>query len=258
MHLEAANNPETGHDRRTVRVCLSPSLLPHLKLSEAVVVVIDVLRFTTTLAVAFDHGISEAIPTESIEDCAALGQQGYLTSAERNGQTVPGFNFGNSPYAFMDESLRGQKLAVTTTNGTQAIHAAREAYQIVTGSFANQDVLTAWLAEVGRPVVLLCSGWKHHPNLEDTLFAGAMVVALQGHSFRAKDDSSMIARALYVAADGNKRFYIEHSSHYQRLIELKLQRDVKYCLRANTHAVLPMYTNGRLIDVLRQPSATTH
>jgi 2-phosphosulfolactate phosphatase len=253
-----AEQEAPSEDHRTVRVCLSPSLLPHLKLSEAVVVVIDVLRFTTTLAVAFDNGVLEVVPTETIEECAALGQQGYLTAAERNGQTVPGFHFGNSPYAFMDGSLAGKKLAVTTTNGTQAIHAARAAYQIVTGSFANQAVLTTWLAEQGRPVVLLCSGWKHNPNLEDTIFAGAMVVSLQQHGFRAKDDSSMIARALYVAAARDKRFYIEHSSHYQRLIELKLQRDVKYCLRANTHAVLPLYQGGRLLDILRPLSATAH
>lgn len=246
----------TAAEGRTVRVCLSPSLLPHLKIDQAVVVVIDVLRFTTSVAVALDHGVAAIRPTETIEEAGSFAAQGYLTAAERNGQTVAGFNFGNSPYSYMSPELAGARLAVTTTNGTQALHAARAAYQIVTGAFANQAALIRWLVAQGRPVVLLCSGWKHNPNLEDTLFAGAMVLALEAEGYRAKDDASTIARALYQAASQSKRFYITHSSHYQRLIELGLQRDVKYCLRADTHPVVPLLHEGALVDALRLPNPT--
>lgn len=241
---------------RTVQVCLSPSLLPHLEISEAVVIVIDVLRFTTSVAVAFDHGVTEVVPTETIQEARAYGAQGYLTAAERNGQTVEGFHFGNSPFSFMQAQLQGARLAVTTTNGTQAIHAARKAWRIVTGSFANQQVLCQWLLAQQRPVVLLCSGWKFNPNLEDTLFAGAMVEQLAHHGYTLLDDASTIARALYRAASEDKRFYIQNSTHFRRLIELGLQRDVKYCLRANTHPVVPVYDGTRLLNVLAHTAAS--
>lgn len=241
-----------------IRVCLSPSLLPQVPIADAVVVVIDVLRFTTSLAVAFDYGVTEVIPTEKINEAASYGEKGYLTAAERGGETVAGFDFGNSPYAFMSDELRGARLAVTTTNGTQAIHAARAAGQIVTGAFANQAVLTAYLAQKRWPVVLLCAGWRLSPNLEDTLFAGAMVDALRGHGFRLDDDAATIASALYRSASADKRFYIQHSSHLRRLIDLGLQRDVKYCLRANTHPVLPALQDGRLVNLLASASTADH
>lgn len=237
----------TAPDAPSVRVCLSPALVPHVRLEETVVVVIDILRATTSMCVAIDRGVEHIVPVASVEACAALKAQGYLAAAERNGQTVEGFEFGNSPFSFMHD-LRGQRLAMTTTNGTQALHAARAAQQIVIGAFANISLLTAWLV-AQRPgrVLLLCSGWKHVPNLEDSVFAGAVVERLRPH-YRLGDDAAVMASTLYRAAIADPRRYLDRSSHFQRLIGLGLQRDAKYCLRADTHPVLPVLVGDRLVD----------
>ncbi len=237
-----------------LRVCLSPALVPHQRLDETTVVVIDILRATTSMCVALDHGVDHIVPVASIEACAALKAQGYLAAAERNGETVEGFEFGNSPYSFMRD-LRGQRLAMTTTNGTQALHAARAAQQIVIGAFANITALCAWLQAQATPrVLLLCSGWKNNPNLEDTIFAGAVAERLQA-SHRLADDGAVMALTLYRAAQADPRKYLNRSSHFQRLIALGIQRDAKYCLRGDTHPVLPILVGERLVDARRVTAA---
>lgn len=232
-----------------MRVCLSPALVDNYKLEHTIVVVIDILRATTSMCVAFGHGVEHIVPVETPEACAAYRSQGYLCAAERNGEAVPGFDMGNSPYSFMQD-LRGKRLAMTTTNGTHALHRAHHAHGIVIGAFSNMTVLASWLRQQPQSVLLLCSGWKNNVNLEDSIFAGAMVEEL-ADSFTPRDDASTVSRLLYKAANADKRFYLQNSSHYQRLIELKLQRDVKFCLRRDTHNVLPVYRDGKLLDALR-------
>lgn len=237
---------------RGIRVCLSPALIGNYKLAQTTVVVIDILRATTSMCVAFGHGAAAIIPLETVEEAAQYRNKGYLVGAERNGEMIAGFDFGNSPYSYM-RPLAGQRIAITTTNGTQAIHAARQAHQIVIGAFANKTVLTNYLRQQTGDVLLLCSGWKNNVNLEDTIFAGAMVDALR-QVCTPKDDAATIAALLYAAANANKRYYLQNSTHYQRLLQLKLQADVKYCLRADTQPVLPIYHQGELINALAQPA----
>lgn len=253
-HPTDPHGPTAPPEAPSLRVCLSPALVPHQRLDDTTVVVIDILRATTSMCVALDHGVDHIVPVASIDECAQLKAQGYLAAAERNGLTVEGFEFGNSPYAFMHD-LRGQRLAMTTTNGTQALHAARAARQIAIGAFANISLLTEWLVAT-RPlrVLLLCSGWKNNPNLEDTVFAGAVVERLRPH-YRLADDAAVLASTLYRAASADPRKYLDRSSHFQRLIGLGLQRDAKYCLRADTHPVLPLWTGDRLLDARRVATA---
>ena len=233
--------------KKSIQVCLTPALLDTFDLTDKIVVVIDILRATTSMCVALHQGVEHIVPVETLEECESYADKGYIVAAERNGEVINGFAYGNSPYSFMDPSLEGKTLAMTTTNGTRALHAASDAKQIVAGAFANMSVLIDWLVSENENIVLLCAGWKNKINLEDTIFAGAMVEALREH-FEPIDDASIIALCLQQAATVDKRFYLENSSHFNRLIRLNLQRDVKYSLRRDTHPVLPFYYNGVLID----------
>lgn len=235
--------------RPLVRVCLSTALIPTFKVEDYIVVVIDILRATTSFSVALDRGVSEIRPVPSLRACKKLKREGYLTAAERGAQKVAGFDFGNSPYDFLEADLRGKKLAFTTTNGTRALWAVRHAKKIVAGAFVNMSVLINWLRQQEEPVLLLCSGWKDHVNLEDTLFAGAVATELEG-DFRVNDDATLVAMSLYQMADHRKKYYLEHSAHFERLVELGMQRDVKYSLRRDLHPVLPYYQDGALINLL--------
>ena len=234
---------------KKVGVCLTPALIDHFHVDESIVVVIDVLRATSSICVALDYGVDSITPVVSIEEAKELMEnQGYLGAAERNGEQIEGFHFGNSPYSFMEETLAGKKIAMTTTNGTKALHAARDrgAKEIVIGSFANISVLVRYLVEKNENVILLCAGWRDRPNLEDTIFAGAMVRKLRGH-FKLHEDTALIAETLFQVANIRKRYFLFNSSHFSRMMHLQIQKDVKYCLRRDTHSVIPVLVGDELV-----------
>ncbi|MDX2286417.1 MAG: 2-phosphosulfolactate phosphatase [Bacteroidia bacterium] len=236
--------------KKFIHVCLTPALIDQFDVSEAIVVVIDVLRATTTMCVAFDHGVDHMVPLEHIEECKPFRDKGYLIAGERLGEQLQDFDFGNSPFSFTREKVEGKKIAITTTNGTRAIRAAQErhAREIVVGAFPNISILSDWLIAQNQHVCLLCSGWKDHVNLEDTIFAGAVARKLR-NDFYGFQDTTLMAESLFQAANHRKRYFMRNSSHYHRLIHLNLQEEVKYAMRRDTHPSLPMMIGDELYDI---------
>lgn len=237
--------------KKWVGVCISPALIDQFEIDDAIVVVIDVLRATTTMCTAFDSGVRSMIPVLTVEEGFALQAKGYLCAGERDGEQIEGFDFGNSPFSFMDPKLKGKDIVITTTNGTKAIKAAveRNAKEIIVGSFPNYTALCEYLTKKNENIVLVCAGWKDKPNLEDTIFAGAVVRRLRPH-FRTYEDTALIAETLFKAANRRKRYYLRSSSHFNRLFhKLQIQRDVKYALRRDTHPVIPKLFGEHLVEI---------
>jgi 2-phosphosulfolactate phosphatase len=236
--------------KKFLHVCMTPALIDQFDVSEAIVVVIDVLRATTTMCVAFDHGAELIVPVEKIEECEAFRPKGYLIAGERAGEQLDGFDMGNSPFDYSAERVEKRRIAMTTTNGTRAIKAAqiRGAKEIVAGSFANISLLTRWLIEQNEHVCLVCAGWKDNITLEDTVFAGALARKLR-HDFRRFQDTAIVAEALFQAANIRKRYFFRHSSHFNRLVHLNLQEEVKYAMHRDTHPVLPLMMGDELRDI---------
>jgi 2-phosphosulfolactate phosphatase len=238
---------------RTIEVCLTPALIHLHDLSNATVVVIDILRATSSMCVAFTQGVKSIIPVATIEESIAFKEKGFLIGAERNGEMLDGFDIGNSPFSYMDEKVKGRNIALTTTNGTQAIAAAQEAKQIVVGSFLNLDVLCNWLSSQDGNIVLLCSGWKNSVNMEDSLFAGAVIHQMKGQfDFTNLRDTAIIAERLYLLAKDDLNGFLEESSHRKRLKKLNIDKDIEYCLTPNQAPVVPGIINGVMIDLLQQ------
>lgn len=234
-------------DKATLEVCLTPGLLPLYPIDSKVVVVIDVLRATTTMCVALDQGADKVIPVETIEDCLSYrGREGYILAGERNGRKVEGFHFGNSPFEFMNGVVKGKTLVLTTTNGTRAIKMAENSYQVVIGGFLNFTAITKWLISEGRDTLLLCSGWRDKFNLEDTIFAGAIIHHIK-EFFLVDSDSSFAAEKLYLNSRRNLFHFMKQSSHYRRLAHLGVINDIKYCLRPDLTDVVPVLKNGELV-----------
>ncbi len=234
---------------RTVQVCLTPALLHLYNLNEKIVVVIDVLRATSSMTYGLQNGATAIIPVSQVEECLAYEQYGYLLAAERNGEVVPGFDFGNSPFSYTAEKVAQKTIVLTTTNGTKALHMARAtAHEVVVGSFLNLDTLVAYLDAQNRDVVLLCAGWKDNFNLEDTLFAGAVVQALKG-KFGHFDDACVAAEDMYSLAKDDLRAYLKKSSHSHRLAQLNIEQDVQFCLKKNTCTVIPVLRGDQLVPL---------
>lgn len=234
---------------RTLEVCLSPSLIPHYDIDGRIVVVIDIFRATSSICYGFENGALEIIPVATVEECKSYEGDTYLLAAERNGEVVQGFNFGNSPFSYTSEKVKGKKIVLTTTNGTHAINQAKNAEKIVVGSFLNLDSLSNWLMQENSDVLLLCSGWKNKFNLEDTLFAGAIVhqVKAQIENFC---DAAIAAEDLYLNAKAvGLREYLYKSSHSQRLQELNIEDDIQFCLKQNICKVIPILKENKLVPM---------
>jgi len=233
---------------KNIEVCSSPLLFDLYDHANSVVVVIDILRASSSMCVAFEHGAEKIIPVADVEEAKIYKQKGFVIAAERNGEMIPGFDFGNSPFSFMGENVKGKSIALSTTNGTQAIHVARKAFQTVIGSFLNLDALCDWLDRQENNVLCLCAGWKNRFNLEDTLFAGAVVHQLVNKgSFVSTCDSAIAAEHLYMAAKNDLYKFLENSSHRKRLKRLNIERDIEFCLTPNQTRVIPVLQGEALV-----------
>lgn len=117
-----------------VEVCFAPCDFHQYEDGFDLIVVIDVLRATSAICTAIEHGVKAIIPIATLEEAIEYQQQGYIVAAERNGAVVDGFDIGNSPYTYMKPELKGRTIALTTTNGTKAIRMAEQKKTVVIGS----------------------------------------------------------------------------------------------------------------------------
>jgi len=232
---------------KKIEVCLTPALIDLYEIEQSIVVVIDILRATSSITYGIDNGAEAIIPVANVEDCLKYSDSGFLLAAERNGEVVAGYDFGNSPFSYTSKKVGGKTVVLTTTNGTKALHLAQKrAYQVVIGSFLNLDALCDYLKSQDKHVLLLCAGWKDQFNLEDTLFAGAVVNQLR-KSFEHFDDSSVAAEDLYLLAKNDLRTYLHKSSHSHRLAQLNIEDDVVFCLQLNICSAIPVLAGESLV-----------
>jgi 2-phosphosulfolactate phosphatase len=238
-------------NKPTLYTCLSPSLLHLYDVRECVVVVIDVLRATSTIATALFNGAKSIIPVDTVEKCIKLGKDmECITAGERDGKVAEGLQYGNSSFEYPRSFIEGKILILTTTNGTKLLHMAlnKGATEIITGSFLNQSAVSDHLLQTKRNVILACAGWKDKVNMEDTLFAGAVISKIKNH-FTLNCDASQIAGCLYDNAKENLYEFLKvnDASHYHRLINFGLEQDIRHCLTEDLANVLPYYVDERLV-----------
>ncbi|MGN6265203.1 MAG: 2-phosphosulfolactate phosphatase [Ginsengibacter sp.] len=235
----------------SLNTVLSPSLLNLYDISDSTVVIIDVLRATSTIAAALYNGAKSVIPVDSVAGCIKLGKQmEVITAGERDGKIAEGLQYGNTPLQYSADFIKGKTLVLTTTNGTKLLHVAlaANANAIITGSFCNISSVCDYLVKKKSNVVLACAAWKNRVNIEDTLFAGAVVNRIKQH-FDMNCDASMIAESLYLQANGDLLNFMKekNASHYHRLMNYGLLEDIKFCLTEDNANVLSLYSGGRLI-----------
>src|SRR4030095_13478046 len=230
---------------------LSPALVHLYDLSNSIVVIIDVLRATSTIASALYNGAKCVIPVDTVTKCIELGRQiDGITAGERDGKVAEGLKYGNSPFEYPREFIEGKTLVLTTTNGTKLLHMALDegAREIVTGSFPNITAVCEFLQQQNQNVILACEAWKDRVNMEGLLFAGAVINRL-GKLFTLNCDSSKIASSLYKEAQKDLFAFMKrkNASHFVRLTGYGLEKDIRYCLTADIANILPVYRDGTLV-----------
>lgn len=235
--------------KRNLEVCLTPALLHLHDFTNSIVVVIDIFRATSSICYGIENGAESIIPVATIEACESYRHSEYLLAAERNGEVVDGFDFGNSPFSYTEDKVSGKTIVLTTTNGTHAINMSRGAHKIVIGSFLNLASLCDWLKTQSNDVLLLCSGWKDKVNLEDTLFAGGVVHYLREENY-SLDDAGIASEDLYIMAKDDLNTYLKKTSHSERLKKLGIEEDIKFCLNLNITKGIPVLDGERLVKMV--------
>lgn len=227
-----------------IETVLSPKLFYQVQDVESkVVVVIDVLRATSTITTILQNGAAAVIPVLTAELAEDFKQKGYLVGGERGGETIPGFDFGNSPFHYTADLVANKEVVLTTTNGTKCIEMARNAHTVVAGSFLNLNAVVDFIQKTDRDVVLFCAGWKDRVNLEDSLYAGAIASVLKG----TKDDASILCCDSFKASKENLFEALKCSNHFQRLKSKGVVKDIEYCCQMSTSDVVPVLHEGKLV-----------
>jgi len=228
-----------------------------LDLKDKNVVVIDVLRTSTTMAAGLFNGAKEIIPTEDAAQAGLIGRNSEgqsLLCGERNGKLIPGFNLGNSIKEYSPDVVKGKTLIFSSTNGTPAIAKSKFAANCVIASFANMSRCAEYVRLLKKDFVIVCAGKLSEFSLEDTVCAGMLIHKVTSFAVRRDryqlSDSAIAAMKLYsVYQDDFLRMFHE-SQHGKFLAELGFEDDLQACSKVDSLPCLPIFRNGiiRLIE----------
>lgn len=234
--------------KRKLETCFSPALYESGNHLDSIVVVIDIFRATSAICTAFHNGAESIIPVGEVEEARSYKDKGYLVAAERDGFVLDFADFGNSPFNFTPERVKGRTIVYSTTNGTGIIKQASEASHIVIGSFLNITSLIKWITGLDKDVVLFCAGWKNRFNLEDTVCAGAMAEMLMaGGNYQTICDSTKAALDIWSLAKPDPLDYIEKAAQRTRLKDKGLDDCIGYCMTRDLAPEVPEIRDGKLI-----------
>lgn len=233
---------------KKIDVCLSPDLIHLYTVENKTVVIVDILRATSCMVTGLAHGVESLIPVATLEECRQHQCTGLIAAAERDGKKVEGFEIDNSPFSYMNPELKGKTIVMTTTNGTLALTKSAGAREILIGAFLNISYLKKYLISQNNDILIVCAAWKGKVNLEDTLFAGALVNELKEYVEYACD-APMLAETAYLAAKNNLFDYLKSSSHFNRLKKLNVMKDIEFCLRRDMYQVIPVLKQNKLVKL---------
>ena len=241
-------------NKRKIEVCFSPVLFKYSKDINSIVLIVDALRATSAICTAFANGVEKIIPVSGLDEAREYKKKGYMVAAERDGIVQDFADFGNSPFNFTPDRIKGKTVVYSTTNGTQAINMASDCYKVIVGSFLNLTATSDWMIKQNRDVIVLCAGWKNRFNLEDTVLAGAVVEnLLNSKKYYTICDSAKASLDLWYLAKQDLLKYIDKVAQRSRLRKLGLDDVIEYCFTPDQTDVIPILSNGFLVDNKKLP-----
>ncbi|EKE04100.1 MAG: hypothetical protein ACD_20C00107G0010 [uncultured bacterium] len=228
-------------------------------ISEKSVIVIDVLRATSTIVYAFWGyrvngmdgllGCSKIIPVETIEEARKFAGEEVLLAGERNCLKPEGFDLGNSPSEYTPDKIQGNTIIFTTTNGTRALKLAKNAKFVTTGSFINATACIDKTFKKQNDVLILCAGRSNKTTKEDTacagLIAGQLVKRCQENDMESDlSDAADIAIKFFNHYKPNIQELFRTSEAGRHLMDVNLGKDLKDCSLIDLLAVTTEFKNG--------------
>ena len=236
--------------KNRLEVCLSPAIYDKHADDRNLVVIVDILRATSSICAAIHNGVKSILPVSTVDEARQMKKQGYMVASERDGFVLDFADFGNSPFNFSPEIVKGKEIVYSTTNGTRCIHMASHSKAVIIGSFLNISALAEWLINQNAPVLIFCASWKDRFSLEDTVFAGALAERLlNSGKFETICDAVAASLDLWNLAKPDLYGYIQKSAQKGRLASKGLDDCIEYCLTADQTRVIPAFQESRLVDI---------
>lgn len=238
-------------------VFFGPQEVSAADVANRVVAVVDVLRASTSIAIALDNGARAVIPLASSEDvisrAKSLERSEVRLAGERKSQQIPGFDVGNSPRDFTREAVEGKTILMTTTNGTNAILAVQGARDVVIASYVNFSAVLSMLRAAlrgGTDVAILCAGQEKRFALEDAACAGLYVQHITAKQTKAQiNDAAQAAMLIDKKFGSNLKRLLRMSAHGASLVEAGFGEDIPLCAAVDSHAVVPVYQDRQITKV---------
>ena len=243
----------------SVEVYFTPAILEEMQLKDKNIVVIDVLRASTTIAAALKNGAKEIIPVNNIESAVKLSGSMFgdvtLRAGERNAKMIEGFNLGNSPREYTEEIVKGKSIILMTTNGSAAMVKGRHAKNLVIGAFVNLSSVVEFLHELGENFLIICAGKENDFCMEDAVCAGRIINKLEKTNDVeiVPDDSAKAAAALDSVFGKSILKMLKTSEHGMYLAEAGFADDLKACGEIDSIDVLPILS-GSVIRARKESS----
>jgi 2-phosphosulfolactate phosphatase len=236
-----------------IELFLTPLPFGKAKLSGRTVVVIDVLRSSTSTCAALAAGARGVIPTpgpgEAGEMWSKVGSDMAVLAGERDNVKIENFKLGNSPAEFTEETVGGKYVVMTTTNGTGVYKDAAGASLIVCGALVNISRVARKVAAAGSDVAIVCSGQEGGFSIEDTICAGMLIhlLATEDKVEMTLNDAGSLGLLLYRSNKSALKQTIEQGEHGRRLTEVGFSGDVVTAAAVDSIPVLPIMIDGRLV-----------
>ena len=227
-----------------------PEEIKNTELAGKLVVIIDVLRASSTIVTALANGCSGFIPIFSPDQARKKAQQfergKLLLGGEREGIKIEGFDLGNSPREYQREVVKDKTIIFSTTNGVKTLEMAKSAHRIIIGSFLNLQAVCDYCTHYQGDILIICAGKEGRFSLEDTACAGMVVNSLRDvfPGNHQEVDANLTAQLLYVKLGNNILEILRKSQHGRYLESIGLGEDLKFCSQLDLFHIVPIYKDG--------------
>lgn len=218
------------------------------KVNGKTVVIIDVLRSSSTIIAAFMAGAAHVIPAETVGKAFHLHTESTYLAGERFCKKINGFHFSNSPTEILSHDLKGKDMILTTTNGTKAMQKAEGAHVLLIGSFLNGSEVAKKAIQLGNDLTLYCAGSRGHFALEDGLAAGYMIrqiLSLAEEPIELNDFTRLLHDG-YVQNEKRIEEILFQTETGKRLSHLDLHEDIRFSAQRDLTSILPQMNQGRI------------
>ncbi|NOU64425.1 2-phosphosulfolactate phosphatase [Paenibacillus sp. LMG 31461] len=214
------------------------------------VIVVDVLRATSTIITALMNGSKGVVPVDTVIKAKELAREGDLLGGERYCKKIPGFDFGNSPLEYTREVVQGKRIILTTTNGTRGIQKAIKADRVLAGAIINGKASAAAAIDLKRDTVIVCAGTQDVFSLEDGLCAGLIlneIAILLGEQHMITNDFGLAMRGCYLEAKDHLLETILSCSNGKKMKKSGFLADVELCAKTNSAECVPVLENDQMV-----------